>query len=121
MAQTIDISGIPKEELLLGLWRGSKMQGMSFMGYEGDLTITRCKVLVKSCTKPCRKPDKNGNMVDSQMCYFDYLNGKVLKVDIGGDELDPWLYDRDNGNGTAERVVQMIRDGRLDDISSGDP
>ena len=37
--------------------------------------------------------------------YFDYLYGRVMKIDLAGDELDPWLYDRDNGEGAAERAL----------------
>ena len=40
--------------------------------------------------------------------YFDYLKGRVMKVDLSGNELDPYLYDRDNGEGAAERVVSGL-------------
>ena len=42
--------------------------------------------------------------------YFDYHYGRVLKVDISGDEFDEYLYDRDRGNGTAARAIDSIRD-----------
>jgi len=42
--------------------------------------------------------------------YFDYLKGRVMKVDLSGDELDPWLYDRDNGHGAAKRVIDSLSD-----------
>lgn len=38
--------------------------------------------------------------------YFDYLKGRVMKVEIHGDTLDPRLYDRDNGEGAAERALR---------------
>jgi hypothetical protein len=34
---------------------------------------------------------------------FDYYFGRPLKVDLSGDEFDPWLYDRDAGTGAAKR------------------
>lgn len=37
--------------------------------------------------------------------YFDYLKGRVMKVSISGDSLDPRLYDRDNGQGAAARAL----------------
>lgn len=43
---------------------------------------------------------------------FDYLHGRVLKVDLSGDEFDPRLYDRDNGVGAAEHAVTSARMGR---------
>jgi hypothetical protein len=33
-----------------------------------------------------------------------------MKVHIGGDEFDPWGYDRDNGDGAAQRVIDTLRD-----------
>lgn len=41
--------------------------------------------------------------------YFDYLNGKVMKVDLGQDEFDPRLYDRDNGEGAAQRAIDNLK------------
>ena len=37
--------------------------------------------------------------------YFDYLKGRVMKVRIG-DDIDPRLYDRDNGEGAAEAALR---------------
>ena len=37
--------------------------------------------------------------------YFDYIDGKVLKIDLTTNELDPWLYDRDNGVGLCETLL----------------
>jgi hypothetical protein len=39
---------------------------------------------------------------------FDYLKGRVMKVDIGGDEFEPYLFDRDNGSGAAARAIAGI-------------
>ena len=41
--------------------------------------------------------------------YFDYLKGRVMKVEINGSMLDARLYDRDNGPGAAKRVVDRLR------------
>ena len=72
--------------------------------------------------------------------YFDYLQGRVMKVRIQGDELDPRLYDRDNGEGAAEQAIWVLRqtgdpedpliqtahraamrDSALETMESGDP
>lgn len=42
---------------------------------------------------------------NAERIYFDYLQGRVMKVDLAGDELDPRLYDRDNGEGAARRAI----------------
>ena len=40
--------------------------------------------------------------------YFDYLQGRVMKVDLGGDSLRVDLYDRDNGPGAAQAALAEI-------------
>jgi hypothetical protein len=42
--------------------------------------------------------------------YIDRFNGRVIKADLRGPTLDGRLYNRDNGNGAAERIVKFIRD-----------
>lgn len=39
---------------------------------------------------------------------FDYVMGKPIKVDISGDEFNPWLYDRDNGQGMAQKAISAL-------------
>ena len=43
--------------------------------------------------------------------YFDYLKGRVMKLDLtSDDEFDPWGYDRDNGRGAAQNVIDALRE-----------
>jgi hypothetical protein len=42
--------------------------------------------------------------------YIDYFNGRVFKSNISGDIFETGLYNRDNGNGAAERIVQHLRE-----------
>lgn len=77
--------------ILAALYNNSKPQGMGFLQFQpGDLTEEKAKELLK------------------QGDYFDYLQGRVMKVRISGNEFDPRLYDRDNGNGAALRAVQHL-------------
>jgi hypothetical protein len=49
---------------------------------------------------------------------FDYYEDRILKVNLGSDQLDPWGYDRDNGQGLAERVIKNLRTtGSVDKIA----
>ena len=41
--------------------------------------------------------------------HFDYIQGRVLKIEFDGDNIDPRLYDRDNGHGAALRAVGTVR------------
>jgi len=40
--------------------------------------------------------------------YFDYLFGRVMKVDLSGNELDTRLYNRDNGPNAAEKAIESL-------------
>ena len=41
--------------------------------------------------------------------HFDYVNGRPLKINIAGDEMETWLYNRDQGEGKAEKIVAELR------------
>jgi hypothetical protein len=88
----IDLTGLDKAEVLAALYNGSQPLGMGFLQYRTDaMTAEQARALLEK-TK-----------------YFDYLYGRVMKVDLSGDTLDPWGYDRDNGQGAAEQVINSIR------------
>ncbi len=85
----IDLSKKDKAEVLVKLYNASKPQGMGLLHYKAkDMTKQEAQTLL-----------------DQGQSYFDYLNGRVLKIDLSGDTLDPWLYDRDNGQGAAEKAL----------------
>lgn len=94
----INIAGIDKSALLQALHAKSKAQGMSYMHDKGDLTLQQCQEILSRC------PVIEGKV----FMYFDYLAGRVMKVNISGETLDPYLYDRDNGPGAAQRVVDSL-------------
>lgn len=89
----IDIKGLDKAEVLKALYDHSHVQGLGFLQAvpEGTVTVEYCRELLKNST------------------YFDYLHGRVLKVDLSGDTFEEWLYDRDCGVGAAKRAVDSVR------------
>ncbi len=88
----VDISGLDKEDVLIALYNNSKVQGMGgFQRISELLTRDHATELLNHGT------------------YFDYLYGKIMKVDLSDNEFDPWLYDRDNGNGAALRAIEDIK------------
>ncbi len=90
----VDIKGMSKAKVLKTLYENSYLQGLGFLQAvpDGTVTVEHCEELLKKST------------------YFDYLYGKVLKVDLSGDEFDEYLYDRDCGEGAAQRAVDSIKD-----------
>ena len=41
-------------------------------------------------------------------CHIDYFCGRAIKTDLSKDSVDPYLYDRDAGQGTFQKVVDSI-------------
>ncbi len=50
-------------------------------------------------------------LIDAGHTRFDYLGGRVMKVDLSGNAFNPRLYDRDNGQGAAQAAIDSIEDG----------
>lgn len=91
----IDIKGLDKAEVLAALYNNSQPIGLGQLQYvPGDLPMERAASIVAS---------RNG------VLNFEYMAGRVMKVDISDDEFDEWLYDRDNGTGAAERAIAPLR------------
>ena len=91
--QTIDISNLDKAEVLAALFNASHQQGLGFMHARGASGMTK---------------EEAAELLKNQT-YFDYLHGRVMKVKIKDDTLDPWLYDRDNGDGAAARALAPLQ------------
>ncbi|MGF9891777.1 hypothetical protein [Priestia megaterium] len=90
---TINIKGLDKRKVLQALYDSAQPLGMGFLHYTPEpLTL-----------------DQAENALAENLYKFDYLKGRVLKVNIIGDTFDSWLYDRDNGEGAAEQAINKIR------------
>ena len=89
----INIEGLNKAEVLRDLYNASKVQGLGFLQATGvPMATTEAEELL------------------TQTTYFDYLHGKVMKINLVSDvEFDEWGYDRDNGPGSAKRVIDILR------------
>ncbi len=88
----IDISRLDKAEVLCALYNNSKPQGMGILHATPELLqVEEARELLKS-----RK-------------YFDYLKGRVMKISLKDDNLDPRLYDRDNGQDAAQIAINTIK------------
>ncbi len=90
----INIQGIDKAKLVAALYNRSQPLGFGFYVPESNLSMTQATAQT---------------YLDNGQTYFDYLRGRVMKIDVSGDEIDAILYDRDNGLGAAREVVDAIR------------
>lgn len=90
----IDIRGLSKADVLIALYNHAKPRGMGYLHYTPtDMTPEQATELLDAL------PDS----------YFDYVGGRVLKVDLSGTSFNEALYDRDNGTGAAERALAPLR------------
>lgn len=50
----------------------------------------------------------------AQTDYFDYLEGRLMKVSLRPefDSFDAWAYDRDNGQGAAQNAIDELRNAQ---------
>jgi hypothetical protein len=89
------ITGLKKEYVLAALFNNTKQQGLGILDRSG----ISCMTINDAITTI----QKNG-------LKYDYLRGRVMKVDLEKDTFDEWDYDRDNGLGAAENAIALIRD-----------
>jgi hypothetical protein len=98
----INIKGLDKAAVLAALYNASKQQGMGFLHKRGASPMS-----VEEAREEINNIPQHGFSNCGEL-YFDYLHGRVMKVDISGDELNPWGYDRDNGPGAAQAAISTL-------------
>ena len=85
----INIKGRDKAEVLALLYNHSQPLGMGILHFTPeDMTVEQAQKLI-----------------DASGYIFDYLKGRVMKVNLSGDEFDERWYDRDNGQGAAAMAL----------------
>lgn len=101
----ISLQGLDRAEVLAALYNASKPQGLGFLQARMvDMPKAEAAEYIKTHTRE--------GPAGRAQCYFDYLLGRVMKVDIGGDVLRTFLYDRDNGPGAAFRALGPLLKAR---------
>ncbi len=85
----MNISNLSKPKVLAALFNAAKPLGMGFIHYN-----------------PAHIMDEaEAEKLLTQGTYFDYLEGRVMKVDLSKDDLYTALYNRDNGDNAAENAI----------------
>ncbi len=96
----VDRTDLTDSQVLCALYNGSRPLGMGHLapGSGDQMTVNRAAGILNDRTYDLR--------------YFDYLQGRIMKIDVSENPLNPRLFDRDNGQGAAERAIAQLRDGR---------
>ncbi len=82
---SINITGMDKVDILQRLYNKSRLLGLGFL---------QCD------PRPMFREEAEELLKEGP--YFDCIKGRVMKIDLSGDELRTDLYDRDNGYGAAK-------------------
>ena len=94
---SLDLSKFTSEQVLsfvINAWKSSREQGLSYLGRKSEEETKKDVISLL---------DKGNN-------YFEYLNGKVMKLDLSDlSKVDTWGYNRDNGSGALEKVYFLCQ------------
>lgn len=102
--ETISLKGLGKAAVLAALYNASKPLGLGILHFDpAPMTVAEAQVVLNGRMEYDEHLEGNQDRL-----YFDYLKGRVMKTDLSGDELSPWGYDRDNGEGAAQRAINGI-------------
>ena len=91
----VDISGLDPAAVLAALYNASQQQGLGFLNPHGQ--------------RPMTVEDAASVLAVTPHRYFDYLHGRVMKVELAGVQIDVRLYDRDNGEGAGAAAIARLR------------
>ena len=87
----VSIEGIDKVALVQALYAGAKCQGMGvFVFRAGPLDQEEAE-----------------DLADAP--HLDYVRGRVMKCSVSCNTMRTDLYNRDNGPGAAEQIIDALR------------
>lgn len=111
---TIDISGLDKADVFAALYNRAKAQGLGFLHFDPTpMSTEQARAVLEGEGWTAGGDYPGGESLSSHPnLYFDYFKGRVMKVDLTGDVLSTWLYDRDNGAGSALSVLRPLIERR---------
>lgn len=90
----VSTKGLTKKAVLAALYNSARPFGLGILLYD---------------PKPMTEEDAQEILDSSTSRYFDYLKGRLMKVDLSDDnEFDERLFDRDYGPGSAARVIHEL-------------
>jgi hypothetical protein len=94
---TVSIQGMNKAQVLAAAVNACQPLGMGWHDPNAYSTMTG---------------DQAAELL-AKRTYFDYVWGRPVKISLASDEVDPAMYDRDQGQGAFARVVESVSAGLL--------
>jgi hypothetical protein len=108
MSDIISYKGIDEADLVLALHNGTQAIGFGVRQNNPNLTIEDVRADLKA------KDDSGWGKTKGEYA-FDYYYGRPLKVTLNTEKKEIHradLYDRDAGQGAAQRIVDSLRKGK---------
>ena len=88
----VNISGMDKAEILQALYNRAKKSPDHLHDYNPvNMTLEEARLLIEKKQS------------------FDFLYGRVMKINLGVDNVDTWGYNRDNGFNAADNIIDSLR------------
>ena len=108
-SNSIFIGDLERAAVLAALYNGARVQGAGFMRYQpGSMTVEQAQEVIAGEGAATDYPFASPH--DDKL-DFDYLHGRVIKCNLGGESFHPGAYDMDNGGeGTAQRIIDKLRE-----------
>jgi len=91
MIQTVSLLGLNKSDTLAALFNAARIGGR------------------KNATRYTKMGRREASDLLSKSSYIGSLDGRSLKIDFSGERFDSSYYDRENGEGLAQTVVDELR------------
>jgi len=91
-AMQVDISGIDKKMLLQSLYEYAKPLGMGIYHYTPNDTL----------------PNQEMESILARG-HIDYLHGRAMKINISGNSVNTFSYNRNHGENAAEKIIATLR------------
>ena len=108
MSARLDVRGLDRAAVLAALYNGSRPLGMGIFHFNPEpMTPAEASEILESVRQSGLAIQKKYGGAAPEGIYFDYLKGRVMKIDLAEDLLRVDLYDRDNGPGAARRALEV--------------
>lgn len=106
----MDISGLSKEEVFAALYNAAISRGLGFLHYDPKpISAEEAEEIMTFFGDDNRRIFGSlGPEYNDGLC-FDYVYGRVLKVDLTFDDVAVYAYNEANGEGVAERAIWHLR------------
>lgn len=96
------VLGLTRAQVLMTLYNNSKPLGLGFLQYDPKpMTEIEAEELLK------------------QTMDFDYVKGRIMKINLSKNPFVVTWYDRDNGDGKALRVLIKAAEEFKNNINKG--